>query len=244
MRLSTVIVQQIKDKVRNGKSLNEISKELQITKTTVYYWYRKFSNKRIKRVKLNDNAKTLDIGEFIGIFAGDGSFYLDKNYRYDIRIHLDTKYKNYVNHVNKLIKHLFRKKPWIYDYKPNNVTIVRIISKDVLNFIKTYLTWETYKTGTIRLKDRINYNKEFYVGFLKGLIDTDGYIDKNTITFSTISYGLSSDIDFGLNKLKINHKIYLQNDKRPNIKPIYRVRISKDFNKLIYLIKPNKFKYD
>ncbi|MGA3021175.1 MAG: LAGLIDADG family homing endonuclease, partial [Candidatus Micrarchaeales archaeon] len=203
-----------------GRSLSEISKKLILSKSTVYYWYRKFWG--LKQKKVNVNKKVLeDIGEVVGIFAGDGNYYLDDKYKYVIRVSLDSSYKGYVKKVAQLFYKVFNKRPWIYEYPPYNVTIVRIISKEVLNFFKEYLIWKRAKSLTIGLKNRKSHEKKFYSGFLRGLIDTDGSVWNKTATFSTISSNLKEDILFSLEKFHVRYKCYLQKDKRANRKPVY-----------------------
>jgi intein/homing endonuclease len=139
---------------------------------------------------------------------------------------------------------MFKKPPWVYNYKPNNVTIIRLMSRNAIDFIRSYLTWYDTKTHTVGLKRRNGLDKEFYIGFLRGLIDTDGYISVNRAVFSTISSRLAKDITYALKKLNIIHRIHLQEDRRSNVRPIYRITINRDLDRFIYFAKPNRFSYE
>ena len=69
--------------LNEGRSLNRISRQLSLNKSTVYYHYRKIFGKKTKDVNIayvSDNK----IGEFVGAFAGDGCYFKGKNYHYTI----------------------------------------------------------------------------------------------------------------------------------------------------------------
>jgi len=229
-------------------SLNQLSNKLGLSKTTVYYWYKKSGKgKKMVKVSINetDQEKT---GEFIGAFAGDGNYTKDGNYRHQISISLNSKDVEYILHLSELIKFIFGKEPWRYTRTEYHVTIIRIVSKDALNFIAKYLYWSDNKTRTVQLSKHVSPSTKFGIGFLRGLMDTDGYLGKNQkiAVFSTISEGLASNITDYLTKFDIQYKLYIQKDKRPNIKPVFRIRVTRDFTKFIHLIRPyhsNLFAY-
>ena len=185
------------------------------------------------------------IGEFVGVFAGDGNYTVDRRYHHQIRIFLTARDSLYIQHVADLFTFICNKKPSIYYRKSENVAVIRIISVELYNFITKYLKWNKRKTETVHLRKPLNgYKKSFLIGFLRGLIDTDGYIDKRgTVKFSTISNNLSKNVELSLRKLKINYRKYIQTDKRKNRKPITRIVVWKDFEKLIKIIKPEHFNY-
>lgn len=215
---------------------------MSLSKTTVYYWYERFVGKKVKPVHINE-SDTEAVGEFIGIFAGDGNYFFEKGYKYRITIYLYSKDKPYVRYVSKLVTGVVGKKPWIYTVESEHVTIVRLYSKEVYKLLKRYLSWDGGKTATVTLAASAPHDKQFSIGFLRGLIDTDGTIGHNRAIFSTISHGLSRDIEGKLKMLKISFKTYLQIDKRENIKPIYRINVTKDFARFVVLINPQHFNY-
>ena len=82
--LSSEEISLIKEMAKNNCSLNEISKELKKSKTTVYYWFLKFRGRKLKPLSIDRSDEFL-IGQFVGAFAGDGNFFFDKK-RYHYRI--------------------------------------------------------------------------------------------------------------------------------------------------------------
>lgn len=221
------------------KSLKKIAKEMSLSKTTVHYWYLRYSNhvppKKI-RIDYTDEDK---IGEFVGAFAGDGNYTSDKGYQHQIRIYLTAEDVGYVKHLKTLMTSLFNKTPWEYTEDEKNVTQLRMVSKDLIDFLRTYLAWEHTKTKTVRLINRAKASKAFRIGYLRGLMDTDGTIkNKYCAIFSTISERLAKDIEYSLESLGITYNTLLQIDKRPNQSPIFRIRITKDRQKFINIINP------
>ena len=189
-------------------------------------------------MKFNTNSDE-KIGEFVGIFVGDGNYTRDRRYHHQIRVFCASKDTTYIKYVTSLFKFICNKKPNIYERKKYNETEVRIISKNLLLFLRKYLKWNKKKTETICLRKGVSFcNKKFLIGFLRGLLDTDGYIDKNRLVFSTISNDLARNIENSLRKLSINYRKYKQIDKRGNRKPISRIVVTNDFKKLVKTINP------
>jgi len=227
--------------LKQNKSLNQISRELNLNKTTVYYWYKKLGKSKITKINIKKDNENL-IGEFIGIFAGDGNYYLDKDYHHSITIYIDSKDKKYISHVKQVILNLFSKNPNIINRKDDNTTYIRIRSKDAHLFIKNYLTWKNKKSSSICLRNDIkHYSNEFLKGFICGLFDTDGFIDKDTsrAVFGTISNSLVTNVEevFSLFNIKYTKNVHI--DKRGNRKPLSHINVSrKDIDKFFNLINP------
>lgn len=242
-RLSTAQRSEIRNLAKSNFSLNKISKKLLLSKSTIYYWYRKDWSIKYPKIKIN-SVNQENMGEFLGLFAGDGNYTKDKSYRHQIRIFLNAKDKFYISQAIELIYRLCNKMPWAYTIESDNVTILRILSKDLINFIKIYLEWDKNKTKTIRLANR-SFTRTFKTGFLRGLIDSDGYIDQQNgiAVYSTISRKLANNIEILLSEFKISYKRYLYEDKRGNRSPIIRIRISKDFKKFIKIVRPKRINY-
>lgn len=208
-------------------SLNKISKKLNLPKTTVYYWFRKAVGRKIKPVIINRSSDE-KIGEIIGIFAGDGNYNYDlKTGNYRIRIYFNKKEEEILNYYASLIKFISNKKPRIY--LSRSMKIIAIDSKKLIEFIKENLAWERRnKTRTIMLKKTIkHYSKNFIVGFLRGLIDSDGYVrkERKEIYFGSVSKNLIKNFANSLELFDFKYKIYQQKQKRGS--PIfYKVRIT------------------
>lgn len=185
------------------------------------------------------------IGEFIGAFAGDGNYCMDKDYRHQIRITINAEDEAYVSDLAKVMEKLCGKAPWRHTIKPDNVTILRFLSRPLINFIREYLTWTGKKTGTVHLTNFDILDPSFLVGFLRGLMDTDGYINikQHRAQFCTISPDLALDIENSLKKLGIVYHTSILNDKRVGRKPTYRTAVTRDFEKFISIVNPKHFNY-
>jgi intein/homing endonuclease len=215
--------------LKQNKSLNQISRELNLNKTTVYYWYKKLGKSKITKINIDIGNNQL-IGEFIGIFAGDGGYYLDRDYHHSISIYIDLKDKKYITHVRQLMLDLFSKNPSLFIRKNQNTAIVRMRSKDIYLFIKNYLIWNGKKYYSVHLKDKVSkHSKEFLKGFIRGVFDTDGFINRNMprVVFGTVSKNLSNDVVETLALFKIRHTKNIIISKRKNRKPLILVEISR-----------------
>lgn len=238
-------VKRIQNCARKGLSINKISESAGLSKSTVYYWYNKVTShpKRTIVFNLTSDSK---IGEFIGIFAGDGSYNMDRSYKHQIRIHLNMKDREYIDHVSTLMTCLFGRKPSTYTSNKYNVTVLRLVSKDVLGFIRRYLFWVGKKTYSVHLgSDVRSFGNEFVIGFLKGLLDTDGHLDciNRSAQYSTVSTALANNIKSALECVGIAYKDYIITDKRGTRKPIHRVMIYRDFDRLVAMVNPKHFNY-
>lgn len=238
-RLSNSQVAEIKSFAKKGKSLNQIAKKMNVGKTTIYYHTRKLLGKKIKEVVI-DNSNEKKIGEFIGLFAGDGSYFFEKaKYSYRIRVHLNKKEHDIIQYYKKLIRELFGKSPNLYHME--SVVILEIRSKIIYNFIKSYLEWNHNKTFTVKLKNFDKLSKEFLKGFAKGLIDSDGYVrhGRKEIYFGTTSPALNKNFVDILKLINVNFKCYRQ--IRENRHIFYKTRLAnEEVSKFVKIIEPIK----
>src|SRR3989344_3150393 len=193
--------------IEEGYSLNEISRKTGLGKSTIYYHYKKIKGKKYSEVKINFENES-ELGEFLGIFAGDGYSYNDEHGHYTIRIfvgHYELGYALYL--YNKLVK-WFDKNPKVYFVKIEgkvSVILFHYSSKSIYLLLKEYLAWEGKKTYTVRLKNFDLNKNNFNLGFVRGLIDTDGnfYAPKRSLNFSTVSPCLASQF-YAIFKANLN----------------------------------------
>lgn len=191
-----VITEEAISMIRRGISLNKINKATGLGKSTLYFHYKKLKGKKTIPIKFNFSNET-EIGEFMGIFAGDGSFYKQiKTSHYVIRVYVGYYELNYAEYLRDTFSKWFTKKPAIYFtyYRGNrSAVIIQYYSKDIYLLIKKYLEWSGIKTYSIGLKNLDIKKHNFNIGFLRGLIDTDGnfYAPKRRISFSSTSKKLS-----------------------------------------------------
>lgn len=238
-RLTKLQLNQMQNLIRQGKSLNQISKKLNIGKTTIYYHMRQLVGRKIKQITI-DRSSEEKIGEFVGLFAGDGSYFFEKRkYLHQIRIHLNKNEKEIIKHYKKIIEDIFHKSPNLYYTK--SLVILEIKSKVVIDFLKCYLEWRKKKTFTVELKDYKKLSVHFIKGFLRGLIDSDGYVRQNRreIYFGTTSFGLNKNFTDSLKLMNFNFKCYTQ--VRQNRHIFYKTRLSnQEVIKFIQTIQPIK----
>lgn len=184
--------------LKQGISINKISKQLGIGKSTIYYHYKKINGKKNKPVTFHFSNQE-ELGEFIGIFAGDGYYHRSKNYQHVIQISAGAYEVGYRAFLKKALTRWFDKKPLIYHTlykgKPSCYQFL-YSSRPIHDLIKKYLAWEGKKTYTVRLLAFDAKNHDFNKGFLRGLIDTDGsyYPSKRRVSFSTVSCELARNV--------------------------------------------------
>ncbi|MEK6928210.1 MAG: LAGLIDADG family homing endonuclease [Nanoarchaeota archaeon] len=241
-RLSKEEIETITRLTKEGKSLNYLSKLLNLNKPTIYYQVRKFKPRIKKEFKVNLND--FQIGELIGAFAGDGNYY-HRDYHKDfpsnscsylVRYFLTfPKERDYANYLFTLLKSL-NLNPNLNERKPS-VFVVSVKSKEYISFIKKYLIWEKDKTFTIRLdKDISQYPDDFLKGFARGLMDTDGFMSSGNSACACISQELINNLDNIFKKfgLETTRTVLARGG---NTRPLYYVRVRRrsleDYSKVI-----------
>jgi len=227
--------------LKEGRSLSYITSKTGIGKTTVYYHMRKLHGRKIKQIVIDlDNLER--IGEIIGFFAGDGNYYYDSaRWETRIRFYFNKNEKKVIEYYAKSLEMLIQKKPLIYP-RPS-IIILEVKSKSFAQFLFGYLVWKPHdKIKTIGLKNKgLLHNKKFLKGFLRGLLDSDGYVRKGRkeIYYGSASQSLFQDFVTGLNYLKIKYKVYLQT--REGFADFHKVRLSgEEVDKFVKLIQPIK----
>jgi len=241
IRLTRAEKNKIKSLVKKKKSLNQISQELRIKKTTVYYHFRKTKGMTISRPKIKIQSDII-LGEIIGIFSGDGSQYFEpKGYHYQNRIHFGKKNIEYALYVKKLYEKFFGK-TFILKRDGETKLILETHSKEIYKFFHTYISFVSKdKSHTIFLRRDHASSKKFVTGFLKGLLDTDGTVAKIKngirIAYYTSSPILAQQISALLLSLGIKNNM----SKISTRKSQYQVYVFKEYNaKLLDLMKPYK----
>jgi len=198
--------------IKKGVSIPNISKFLNVGRSTIYYHYKKIKGRKYPLVNLSNNDKVK--GEFLGVFSGDGNFFFDKNghhYRICISLHaIDD--KDYGFYLKEVIKKNFNKKVRVYFTKDNALRLV-FYSKKIYQLIDEYLNIKGYKTLNISLKKSIfSLSDDFLTYFVRGVIDTDGHVNKH----SQIILGLISKRLI----LQISNILKLYNVNYSGLKPV------------------------
>ncbi|MEM5773217.1 MAG: LAGLIDADG family homing endonuclease [Candidatus Aenigmatarchaeota archaeon] len=248
MRLENSTKQLLIKKIKENETITKICKDLNLNKSTVYYYIKKLRGRRFPETKIED-SNLENVGELIGVFSGDGYFFFDKkSYKYNIFFYFSKDEEEYVKRFINLLNSIINRYIYVYKYKNVNKIFVRVTSKKLSELIKKYVTWnENQKRSyTIRLV-KINFlSNDFLIGFLRGLFDSDGYTykDKREIDFITVSPVLARQITKILRKvLNIRPLIYVYKDQRENRKKIFYVKIKQyDAEKFLMIIRPNNLK--
>lgn len=219
--------QQIREKARNGDSVNQIKEELGLPKSTVYYHFKKEVGQKQKEnaLKLPENEEVM--GEICGVFAGDGNFHKKKKGNYRIRIFLNLE-DSYSENLADFLEENLDKRPNIYNLESKTRTTLDYSSKKLYKMLKKYLDWKEDKTSTIRPNTDKDLSTEFKIGFLRGLLDTDGHKDttRKRYSFNTVSPKLAGSISNFLSDLNIKHVKKSYSDERENYKDVHRVYIN------------------
>ena len=120
--------------------------------------------------------------EFIGIMLGDGSIgrYKCKSedritIQHQVKVTLDSRNKEYINHVRDLMNYLFDVEPRINFKKNENTADIRIFRKEIFNFLvnKAELR-KSPKRMRARIPSYLNSNNKIHL--LRGIFDTDGSV--------------------------------------------------------------------
>src|SRR3989344_1607252 len=227
-----VVTNQVLDMIRAGDSLNKISRETGLYKSTLYYHYKKIKGKKYKEPKYKIKFSEKE-GEIVGILAGDGSqYYYKRNGGYQTTIHFGD-YPNRVEYVKKLYENYFNKNwtTWRGVTKKGFISYrIRVINKKIFDYFKNYLSYiAKHKHDTVKLKN-LKLSKRFKIGFLRGWIDTDGTVcqTKNglKIAIYTTSKIMAKQIKILFKDLNINTNIY--KSIRPPYKDIYIINVLAD----------------
>ena len=222
--------------VRNGLSLKKIARTLNLSKTTVYYHFRKIKGRTYSAPRINFPSEECR-GEVLGIFAGDGSCFIDGNYHYVVRVHCG-KDAAYAEYVKTIFSKCFCKKFWLHG-PPNNLC-VEISSKRIYHFFTSSLAFDPpKKASSIRLQTT-KLSNSFLRGFLRGLVDTDAHISKirRRIFFCTVSSQLAGQISDISLKLGFVHSRVVANRTGGNKDLHYIYILSSSINNFLSQVKP------
>ena len=240
--LTIIEKEKIKRLISQSNSLSSISEKLTKPKTTIYYHFKRLKGKTTSPTTIISNNQEL-IGEFIGSFAGDGYACKFSDYKYRVYIAFNITEERYVHDFTKnVLLQIFSKKPMLFRRK--SCVLLCYYSKNIHILLHKYLTWDPNgkKTYSVALRDR-NYSRSFLIGFLRGSLDSDGYVSDKKISFATVSPGLKESITYALEKLHIKYSVHLYKEKRLNRKDIFHIFVSwKDHQKFLHLINPRNKK--
>jgi len=237
-----------------GISLNKISSKSNINKSTLYYHYRKIFGRRNRDITFGFSSDE-NIGEFIGVFVGDGCYSRSKYYHHNVSFFFSGDETQYVDSFSDFLLKNLDKRPqrYISPSGPNKI-VLRYSSKRLIDFIWNYVSWGgDRKSRSVSLRGNVSsYSREFRIGFIRGLLDTDGYAGKyRQVTLSTASPYLNLQVKEILDGFRIEYLQYINtyaNSKKMKITggnwgPQYNLNICGDYAVgLIHLLRPRNQK--
>ncbi len=237
--------QEISKLYSEGWSLNKLAENFSISKSTIYYNVRKRFGLKHQTSRFNLSNKEL-LGEFLGLFAGDGNFEFDAAYHYRVTIFLSPKERKILNRTVHIISQLFGKKPWVWYNKRGNCYYVRVYGKRIFLLLKKFLSWGKNKTLTISFNDNVFRDRRLMKGIIRGLINSDGniYEARLRISFGSISKTMIEQSESMLTILSVPHT-YSTSAPHQNHKRFYTIAIEGEkkvleFNSKIGLIDSEK----
>ncbi|MGC9089742.1 MAG: LAGLIDADG family homing endonuclease [Caldisericia bacterium] len=176
----------------------------------------------------NRDGISTDLSYLIGYFLGDGSLSKTKN---GLRIRFFDSSKEFLEEIANIIYKLTDKKYTVQrDKRSKNNYVLTIYDKDLISKIISLTEIEpSSKSLIIRIPEYLyKSNIENIFSFLAGLIDSDGYVDKNKkrITFSTASQKMKEDLIYALSLLGFKFLIRKRIPKKKNWNIMWEISIT------------------
>lgn len=211
-----------------GDSLSIIMKKTGLGKTTIHYNVKKYKARQKK--ELINNLSDEKVGQLMGAFAGDGSYYywpwkIDRGGLHRVKYNLSLKTDlNYALHLFGLLRQL-NLNPFISKRIKKNLAELCVNSQAYIEFIREFLIWEGKRTYSIRLKQGLDkYSEEFLKGFVRGLMDTDGYVEVSNVSCGCTSRRLMKNLAAILDKFDLKYKWSVKK-REPLRRDLYLIRI-------------------
>lgn len=205
-RLTKLQIEEIDRLSNTGYSLRAISKKLDKSKSTIYYYTKRHCHKMTKFYIdfLNEQEK----GYLIGLFIGDGSFNKgSKTPRFFVRFALDAKRDKDIALRIKDVLLKAGKKSNLISFKSN--IIVKTCSKQLVFYINKYVT---YENGSKMINALEPTSTDFKYGLIAGLIDSDGHVHKHLGTeIKTVSTDIFKSIIQLTETLNIKTRVKIRN---------------------------------
>jgi len=242
VRLSHEEIENIRMLAKADLSLTQISVRLHVPKTTVYYHAKEYCRKMtyLKQDALSEEER----GYLVGMFVGDGTQIIEVNRGiYLTKFSLDkARDKGIVKYLQVLFAKTSKR---IGERTERNSITLRIFSKELVKYLANYVTQIEQNNTRRKKKMLINYekwSKAFKLGFISGLIDSDGHVyfdpkrgTRFGVLIRTADYDLRDQIISVLRSLDIATTAYLgkRHKKAYSLRPQYVIYIpTKEVNKI------------
>jgi DNA-binding transcriptional regulator WhiA len=185
----------------------------------------------------------------VGLAIGDGNLSNPNGRATRLRITCDNKYPLLMQHIICVLESLLPLNKVSCSEQKHGCADVSVYS----NHLEGLLGWTA--RGGSKFKQKVSIpkwilkNNAYKINCLRGLIETDGsiYFDRGykMVIFKTIISKLANDFYDMLTSLGFKPKIYKIKANKENAygfhqKTAYHVRLSKDVNEFLNLVKPEK----
>ena len=179
----------------------------------------------------------------IGLAIGDGNLSDINGRTIRLRITCDTKYPNLIKNIIKTLQKLFPENKVGIVKKKGNCLDVYVYSKQLENLLGWKAKGGPKYTQKVSFPNWIKEKEEYKINCLRGLIETDGsvYSDRGykMVIFSTIIQNLAEDVFELIHSLGLKCQLY-KVPENGTLGYKYQIRLSKDVQKFLDLVKPNK----
>lgn len=215
-RLSREEILNIQTLAKVGLSLRKISMQLNVPKTTVYYHVKEQCD---KMTYMDIGAiSEKELGYLVGVFVGDGCFIVNpKHGAYITKFTLDaTRDKDISRFLRNILEKAGKRVGWRIE---RGSIVLRVHSKKLVEFISGHIMYIKQSDSPRNIKVLINSGKwtmPFKLGFIGGLIDSDGHVyynKKRTRQFGalvkTVNKTLRDDVVRILSSLGIQVTTYV-----------------------------------
>ena len=172
-RLRPDEVEKIQILAKKGTPLRVISRTTGVNYSTIHKHAKQFSK---QQTQLNLSLlQRRELGYIVGFFVGDGSRIDEKRSgHYGAKFVLDSKNDG---DISAFLSFLFKKTgKRVTLYSEGSWLVMKVYSKALLGFLQGFVNYE--KSNKV-LVDTPKWPEEFTFGFLGGLIDADGHVQKN-----------------------------------------------------------------
>jgi len=226
--------------VKSGLSLRKVSRRLGVPYWMVHRIVALYS-KRQSRINLNALTEP-ERGYIVGAFVGDGSKISETTSgHYGVKFSLDSKSDEEIAHY---LRNLFVKTgKRVTLYTEKTCFVLKIYSQKLLEFLLSFVNYTEVEGKKRKLLTGFeNWALDFQLGFISGLIDTDGYVHHGRqgiqhfgLSITTMNSALSEQLVSMLEGLGSEPKVRRIKPSRTsfNTKPTYIVYLSKlEFSKI------------
>jgi len=183
----------------------------------------------------------------IGLAIGDGNLSNPNDRATRLRITCDNKYPLLMRRIIFALKSLFPQNKVSCSEQKQGCADVSVYSNHLENLLGWKAGGGSKFLQKVSIPDWIKNNNEYKINCLRGLIETDGsiYMDRKykMVIFKTIIPKLADDFYSMMTSLGFKPKIYKikENNKYGfHQRTAYQVRLSKNVNEFLDLVKPEK----